>query len=164
MLVLIVEDKPLAQTALGNILSARSVFDGLGRAVYCFLSGTSCRVYSTSTDPNASGGLRYSGVTYNNLGQVLYSLTPYFTSSDQTYGYTTYQYDALGRTIDIAIPSVNNIGFTYTNRAVEETDFPDTAYRAVTGGTVPSGENAEASDDTARLQHLAQWVRHSGVG
>ena len=110
-----------SSTSIGSgqpTVTATTVLDGLGRAVLA--SGIT---YSSTTDPNNSGGLRYGGVVYNNLGQVLYSYNPYFASTDQTSGYTTYQYDALGRKTNVETPSSNNIGFTYTNRAVEETDF-----------------------------------------
>jgi YD repeat-containing protein len=103
-----------------STITSTAVLDGLGRAVLA-----SKGQYSSSTDPNAGGGLKYGGVQYNNLGQVATSYTPYFTSTDQTYGYTTFTYDALGRVTNESLPSFQNIVATYTNRAVTVAQFPN---------------------------------------
>jgi RHS repeat-associated protein len=57
--------------------------------------------------------------TYNKLGQVYTVSNPYLTTSDPTYGLTTYTYDALGRVTSIARPDGSSISSTYTDRAIE---------------------------------------------
>jgi RHS repeat-associated protein len=103
-----------------STITSTTVLDGLGRAVLA-----SGNTYSSFTDPNAGGGLKYDGVQYNNLGQVAASYTPYFTSTDQTYGSTTFTYDALGRVTNEALPSNQNIVTAYTGRATTVTQFPN---------------------------------------
>jgi len=51
-----------------------------------------------TSDP---GGVDYVDTTYDNLGRVHTVTNPYRSTSDSTYGLTTYAYDALGRTTTV---------------------------------------------------------------
>jgi len=100
-----------------------TVLDGLGRAVLS--AGGN---FSKLTDPNSSGGYSYSGVTFNNLSQVSERMHPYYTTSDPTYAYDAYTYDALGRVTNVNYFGGNsssfNVSTTYTGRAVEVARLP----------------------------------------
>ncbi len=56
------------------------------------------------------------------MGQVYSVTNPYFTTSDPTYGFTYYAYDALGRVIKVTNPDGSNRTTSYTSRAWETTD------------------------------------------
>jgi len=115
-----------ASTSIGSgqpTITTTTVLDGLGRAVR---AAGSPAVYSSTTDPNnTSTQLRYGGPVYNNLGQVSTVYNPYFSSSDQTYGTTTFNYDALGRNATvgaayaITFPDGTIESILYNNRAME---------------------------------------------
>ncbi len=64
------------------------VLDGLGRVAH-------------SQDITAG---TYVDTTYDTLGRVYTVSNPYYTTSDKTYGLTTYGYDALGRVTSVQAP------------------------------------------------------------
>jgi RHS repeat-associated protein len=66
-----------------------TVLDGLGRTIHQDLV----------SDP---AGETYVDTTYDSLGRVLTKTNPYRSTSDPTYGYDTYSYDALNRQTKIA--------------------------------------------------------------
>jgi len=93
----------------GQFLTTQTNYDGLGRPVRSmFLS-----------DPS---GTDYTDTTYNNLGQVYSVSNPYRTTSDPTYGLTYYQYDALGRTLQVTNPDSSTKLMTYAGGATEVQD------------------------------------------
>ena len=94
-----------------NYATHQTNFDGLGRIIS-----------TQDADPDSSAGYRNGLTTYNNLGQVLYSYNPYFTSGDATYGYTSYAYDALGRVTSITNPDSTSRGLTYSSQYTLATD------------------------------------------
>jgi RHS repeat-associated protein len=82
------------------------------------LDGLRRTVASSVTDPNnTSTGLRYTNTTYNALGQVYQNSNPYFSTSDSTYGSTTYTYDALGRITNAQDALGNNTTVSYTGNS-----------------------------------------------
>jgi RHS repeat-associated protein len=85
--------------------------DGLGHVVKTLLT----------TDPDCASGDR-TDTTYDGLGRVYTTSNPYCTTSDPTYGLTTYTYDALGRTIQVTNPDNSTILTTYTGRATQNQD------------------------------------------
>jgi RHS repeat-associated protein len=102
------------------------VYSGQSYGVTITLDGLGRAILSQSTDPNVSTDLRYGKTVFNNLGQVVDVYNPYFATSDPTYGYTAYTYDALGRITQKTPPSGAGAAetFTYTNRATEHIVYP----------------------------------------
>ena len=72
-----------------------------------------------TSDPS---GTDYTATTYDGLGQPYTVTNPYRSTSDPTYGLTTYTYDALGRTTQITHPDGSKISTSYTGRAADGTD------------------------------------------
>ncbi len=88
-----------SQNTVGALL-----LDGLGRTSQTQLN----------SDPQ---GVDYTDTVYDALGRVASVSNPYRSTSDPTYGLTSYQYDALGRVTKVIPPdgssSTNNISATY---------------------------------------------------
>jgi RHS repeat-associated protein len=76
-----------------------------------------------TTDPE---GTIYTATPVDGLGRTYTSSNPYRSSSDPTYGITTYKYDALGRTVLVIPPdgtsSNNNISTQYCGPTTLVTD------------------------------------------
>ncbi len=72
-----------------------------------------------TSDPN---GTVYTDTTYDGTGRVRTVSNPYYTTSDQTYGVTTYTYDPLGRTTQVQHPDGSSISTTYSGRAILTAD------------------------------------------
>jgi RHS repeat-associated protein len=83
----------------GRSATTISVMDGVGHQI-----GT-----QLTSDPQ---GTVYTANTYDGLGHILTASNPYRSTSDPTYGITTYNYDAFGRTCLVAPPdgTVPNTG------------------------------------------------------
>jgi RHS repeat-associated protein len=79
------------------------------------------RTYETqlTSDP---GGTDLVVTAYDLLGRVASVTNPYRTTSDPTYGVTSYTYDALGRTTKVTNPDNTYRSSVYTNRATQTTD------------------------------------------
>jgi RHS repeat-associated protein len=99
----------------GNWLTTVSVRDGMGHAVET----------ETTSDP---AGTDYVATTFDGLGQVLTVTNPYRSTSDPTYGLTTYAYDGLGRTTSVTHPGGSVVNTTYTGRATEVADEGNGSY------------------------------------
>src|SRR5205807_3591945 len=87
------------------------VFDGLGRVSQTQLT----------SDPDCPSGDK-TDTTYDALGHVFSVSNPYCTTSDSTYGLTTYAYDVLGRTTQVTHPDNSTILMTYIGRATQVQD------------------------------------------
>jgi RHS repeat-associated protein len=72
-------------------------------------------------DPDCASGDRIDTV-YDGMGRVYTVSNPYCSTSDPTYGLTTYVYDALGRTKSVTHPDGASILTTYTGRATQVQD------------------------------------------
>ncbi|PYU20278.1 MAG: hypothetical protein DMG32_22715, partial [Acidobacteria bacterium] len=87
--------------------------DGLGRVTQSQLT----------SDPE---GTTYGDTTYDALGRKKTVSNPYRSTSDPTYGITTFEYDALGRVTKVIPPdgttSVNNTTTVYSGNCVTVTD------------------------------------------
>jgi RHS repeat-associated protein len=92
-------------------LTATTILDGLGRVSQTQLN----------SDPDCSSGDK-TDTTYDSLGRVFTASNPYCTTSDPTYGLTTYTYDALGRTTQVTHPDNTTVLTTYTGRAIQVQD------------------------------------------
>ena len=109
---------PVSVTATTKITSAlnlvaTSLMDGLGRMKQTQLN----------SDPQ---GVVYADTTYDGLGRKTTVSNPYRSTSDPTYGITSYQYDALGR-VALLIPpdgsqTSNNVSTAYSGNCTTVTD------------------------------------------
>ncbi|MGH9506934.1 MAG: RHS repeat-associated core domain-containing protein, partial [Terriglobales bacterium] len=99
----------------GDWLTTASVQDGMGHVVET----------ETTSDP---AGTDYVATAYDGEGQVLSVTNPYRSTSDPTYGVTSYTYDALGRTLAVTQPDGSVLTTTYTGRATEVADEGNGSY------------------------------------
>ncbi len=72
-----------------------------------------------NSDPS---GVVYADTTYDGLGRVATASNPYRTTADPTYGTTTNQYDALGRTIKVTKPDGSFVTTAYCGSTTLVTD------------------------------------------
>lgn len=72
-----------------------------------------------TSDPQ---GTDFTVTSYDGLGRVGTVTNPYRSTSDPTYGVTTYAYDALDRTTSVTHPDGSKIQTLYTDNATEVTD------------------------------------------
>jgi RHS repeat-associated protein len=99
-----------ATTSTTNAISLVA-FDGIGHTVRSVLT----------SDPNCSSGDR-TDTTYDGLARPYTVSNPYCSTSDATYGLTTYTYDTLGRTTQVAHPDSTTVLTSYTGRATQVQD------------------------------------------
>ncbi len=92
-----------------HTLTSETVLDGFGRTTQTQLT----------SDPS---GTVYTDMTYDSVGRVGSRSNPYRTTSDPTYGITSYQYDALNRVTQIARPGGSTVLPSYTRRAAQVQD------------------------------------------
>ena len=91
-------------------LTTTEIYDGLGRSYQQQLT----------SDPE---GTVYTDTTYDNMGRVHSVSNPYRTTNDQTYGITTYTYDALNRVTQVLQPdTTSTVLYTYNAAAVSVQD------------------------------------------
>lgn len=108
------------------------VLDGLGRTSQTQLT----------SDPS---GADYVDTTYDGLGRVHSVSNPYRSTSDPTYGLTTYTYDALGRKVIQQQPDGNTLQWCYNGAASNgQTDC------AANKSSVSNASWADFSDETGR--------------
>ena len=94
--------------ATRNIVT-KTVLDTLGRTVQSQLT----------SDPT---GTVYTDTGYDALGRVASVSNPYRTTTDPTYGVTSYAYDALGRVTTVTEPGGKTVLMTYTKAATRVQD------------------------------------------
>ena len=76
-------------------------------------------------------------ITYDDLGRVASVSNPYYTTSDPTYGITTYSYDALNRlqgASAITHPDNNTVGINYSSNCATITDEASKGHTSCTDG------------------------------
>ncbi|MFZ3215139.1 MAG: RHS repeat-associated core domain-containing protein [Candidatus Acidiferrales bacterium] len=121
---------PVSATLTRKITSsqnsiATSVFDGLGREIH----------KEISSDPQ---GTDYTDTTYDADGRLATVTNPYRTTSDSSYGVTSYQYDGLGRTILVIPPdgsaTSDNVQTQYCGPTTMVTDEAGHWRRSTTDG------------------------------
>lgn len=94
----------------GNRASSKTTyFDGLGRPV------------SAVDDSDPSGPVRVD-TTYDALGRKRTVTNPYRSSSDATYGITTYEYDMFGRVVSVTSPDGTVVRTDYIGNSTTVTD------------------------------------------
>jgi len=86
-------------------------YEGLGRV----------RQSQLVSDPDCTNGDRTDS-TYDGRGRIYTVSNPYCTTSDSTYGLTTFTYDALGRTTQVTNPDNSTVLKSYTGRATQVQD------------------------------------------
>jgi RHS repeat-associated protein len=93
-------------TAISNFVSKVETvaFDGMGHTVETILS----------SDPD---GPTYTNTTYYGQGQKHTTTNPYRTTSDSTYGTTTYSYDGTGRATVTKQPDGSTVNISYLTNA-----------------------------------------------
>jgi YD repeat-containing protein len=93
-----------------------SIFDGLGRVVTKLLTDPAC----------GPGGSSHVDTTYDLVGRAATVTNSYCTTSDPTYGVTTYMYDEIGRTKKVIPPDgtefSNNVATAYDGNTTTVTD------------------------------------------
>ncbi len=72
-----------------------------------------------SSDPD---GATYTATTYDGENKTYTQSNPYRTTGDPTYGITTYTYDALGRTTQVAKPDGSKVSTAYSGNQTTVTD------------------------------------------
>jgi RHS repeat-associated protein len=99
-----------ATTSTANVTSL-AAFDGLGHTVRSVLT----------SDPDCATGDR-TDTTYDGFGRLYTTSNPYCSTSDSTYGLTTYAYDTLGRTTQVTHPDNSTVLTNYIGRATQVQD------------------------------------------
>ena len=121
--------------SLGTITSTTTYFDGLGRTLT-----------TKTVTPQCSTPIEADTV-YDSMGRVYTVSNPYCTTSDSTYGLTTFTYDGLGRKIQIKTPDNAISTITYGANATEFTDPPN-------GTTTP--QHIQQVDGLGRLLKVCE--------
>jgi RHS repeat-associated protein len=91
-----------------NIVTS-ALLDGLGRS----------KENQLNSDPE---GVVYQDTSYDPLGRIYTASNPYRTTSDPTYGITTYRYDTLGRTTSVILQDGSVSTATYATNTTTVTD------------------------------------------
>jgi len=92
-------------------MNTKTLLDSYGRVVETQLT----------SDPDCSSGDK-TDTSYDVFGRVQSVSNPYCTTSDPSYGITTYNYDALGRTTQVTNPDNSTVLTTHTGRATQVQD------------------------------------------
>jgi RHS repeat-associated protein len=106
---------PSPSVAISELINSNTtettvkIMDGMGHPVRNELT----------TDPN---GTVYTDTTYDGLGRTYTVSNPYYSTSDSTYGITTYTYDSLGRNKAVQNPDGTTRTNLYTGRATLASD------------------------------------------
>jgi RHS repeat-associated protein len=129
-------------------------FDGIGHTVETIL-------------PNDPSGSTYTATTYDGLGRPYTVSNPYRSTSDPTYGLTTFTYDALGRTCVVmppggtavsTCPTTAPAGDTFTSYSGRATSVQDEG-----NGTAPV-QRISQSDGLGRLTSVCEVTSATQLG
>jgi RHS repeat-associated protein len=107
-----------------------------------------------TSDPDCTSGDK-ADTTYDNFGRVLTVSNPYCTTSDPTYGLTTYSYDALARTTQGTHPDGTSVVTKYVGSATETTDE---------GNGTQSVQRISQTDGLGRLTSVCEVAPGPFVG
>ena len=126
----------------GRSLTDIATMDGMGHQV-----GT-----QLTSDPE---GTIYTATTYDGLGHAYTTSNPYRSTSDPTYGVTTYSYDALGR-IKLVVPpdgtsTNNNVATQYCGATTLVTDQAGRSRRSTSDALGHLVEVDEPNSTTATV-------------
>jgi RHS repeat-associated protein len=123
-----------------NIVTTQ-LLDGLGRK----------KRQQMNSDPQ---GVVYTDTTYDTLGRVYTVSNPYRSTSDPTYGLTTYGYDALSRTKSVTLPDGSIAGNSYSNNTITATD---PAGKKRQGTTDSLGRSTQMTEDPGGLGYVTSY-------
>jgi RHS repeat-associated protein len=128
----------------GQSVTSTTTMDGMGHVIKSVLT----------PDPDCASGDRTDAV-YDGTGHVYTISNPYCSTSDPTYGLTTYVYDALGRTKSVTHPDGAAILTSYTGRATQVQDEGNGTQRVTRISQV---------DGLGRLKYLCEVAPGPFVG
>jgi RHS repeat-associated protein len=118
-------------------VSLSSAIDSSHNLVNTAVIDTLGRVIETQSNSDP-GGIDKVDTTYDVLGRKSTTSNPYRSSGDPTYGITTFNYDALGRSTTVIPPdgvsTSNNVTSTYSGNSVTVTDQAGKQRRSFTDG------------------------------
>ena len=115
-----------------------NVFDGLGRESQ----------NQITSDPQ---GTVYTVTTYDDEGRRATVTNPYRSTSDSTYGVTSYAYDALNRTVKVTKPDSSIVQTAYCGATTLVTDEAGHRRRSTTDGLGRMIEVDEPNSTTATV-------------
>jgi RHS repeat-associated protein len=124
-----------------NILTT-ALLDGLGRY----------KENQLNSDPE---GVVYQDTTYDPLGRVYTASNPYRTTSDATYGITTYRYDTLGRIISVTLQDGSVTTAAYATNTATVTD-PASKKRQT--GIDGLGRLTQVTEDPGGLGYVTSYT------
>jgi RHS repeat-associated protein len=101
--------RKLSSTGSPGPFTTKTLTDGVGHVVKTQVTSDPAGTNSTDT-------------TYDGMGRVRTVSNPYRSTSDASYGITSYAYDALGRVTSITRPDSTAVRTVYTGRASSVTD------------------------------------------
>jgi RHS repeat-associated protein len=117
------------------------LLDGLGRS----------KEQQLNSDPE---GVVYADTTYDALGRVYTVSNPYRSTSDPTYGLTTYGYDALSRPTTITLQDGSVANASYNNNTITTTD---PAGKKRQGTTDSLGRPTQMTEDPGGLGYVTTY-------
>jgi YD repeat-containing protein len=112
--------KQLLQSTDGTTLTATEAYDGLGRLTSSALNDTAGNINRT-TD-------------YDLMGRLYHVYNPFRSTSDPTYGPTTYGYDEIGRMKSKTNPDNSSQSWTYSGNTVTHKDESGNQWLLVNDG------------------------------
>jgi RHS repeat-associated protein len=116
------------------------------------------RVAETQLTSDSQGTV-YTDTTYDALGHVSTVSNPYRSTGDSTYGISTYDYDALGRTTLVIPPdgttSANNVATAYAGNCTTVTDQTAKARKSCVDGL---GRLTQVFEDPAGLNYETDYA------
>jgi RHS repeat-associated protein len=118
-----------------------AVLDGLGRPTKTELT----------SDPS---GTDYTLITYDADGRQASETNPYRTTSDPTYGITSYQYDALNRPLLVTNADGSKVTTTYTGNCTTVTDEAGKTRESCTDGL---GRMTEVIENPGGLGYVTNY-------
>ena len=134
-------DTTTALTSSSNRVD-KVLLDGLGRVSQKVLESDPAGADTVTT-------------TYDALGRVASVTNPYRSTSDPTYGVTSYNYDPLNRTTSITRPDGDTVGTSYSGNCATSTDE---AGKVRTVCTDALGRVASATEDPSGLNYQTTYT------
>jgi RHS repeat-associated protein len=126
----------------GTFLKTINLMDGVRHPVQGQLT----------SDPT---GTDYTVTKYDGLGRKYTVTNPYRTTSDPTYGVTTYTYDAIGRTTQVAEADGSKVATSYSGNCSTVTDEASKTRESCTDG---AGRMTEVIENPGGLSYTTNYT------